>query len=280
MTSDEGLRHTLTAARDEVDEPETRQLYDFYLRLIQRLAARKASLPTSPLPLPATQAAAAERLSAGQPLADFDAEALASHDFGAWACEVRDLLGERDPGLPLEADELSAEQALALAEQSYHRGLTGAGPAYDTILANALIPWLERTAEAAQPLLGAAAWEHTYCPVCGGPPDFAALEPGDQERTLLCERCRTEWRVPPDFCVFCGEDDPGHLGYFATEDDTYRVEVCDSCNSYLKVIRRAAHPDALLAAERLLTPGLDLLAAEHGYTRPAGWEPMNEDESD
>ena len=50
--------------------------------------------------------------------------------------------------------------------------------------------------------------------------------------------------------------------------------VCDRCGHYLKTIHQ---PEAqrlptppLLPAERLLTPGLDLLAAQEGYTRPIG----------
>ena len=50
--------------------------------------------------------------------------------------------------------------------------------------------------------------------------------------------------------------------------------VCDRCGHYLKTIHQpeAQHLPAppLLPAERLLTPGLDLLAAQEGYTRPLG----------
>lgn len=272
MPSDEAILAAIRTARDEVDDIETRALFDFYARLLARLAARKRDLDPAPLQLPTDRATAAARLREGLPLLVIDERALAAQGFGAWAREVRDLLGERDPGLLLEAETLSDADAIALARTFFDEGTTGEGPALDAIIANALAPWLERGAEMAAPLLTAAPWEQAFCPTCGARPDFAALVRGDQARDLLCERCRTEWRVPADFCVFCGEDEPDRLGFFATEDDSYRVEVCDSCSSYLKVIRRSATPHALLAAERLLTPGLDMLAAAQGYTRPIGWE--------
>src|SRR5690606_9362833 len=128
-------------------------------------------------------------------------------DFGPWAREVRDLLAERDPGLALEAEELDDEMAVDLARTLYAEGTTGEGPALDAVISNALAPWLEVAAEAILPHLPLRQWRQTYCPVCAGAPDFAALEPGEEERTLLCERCRAEWRVPAGFCVFCGEEE-------------------------------------------------------------------------
>ncbi|MCZ7574845.1 MAG: formate dehydrogenase accessory protein FdhE [Ardenticatenaceae bacterium] len=270
MTTDEEIIRAVEQACDEVD-PETGALFDFYARLLRRLAARRATLDRDPATLfDAAQAAA--RLRAGEPQLTFDRLGLQAATFGPWAREVRDLLAERDPGLAFEAEALDDETALTLARASFEQGTTGDGPALDAIIANALAPWLEQAAALILPRLPLALWRQAYCPICSGAPDFAAIEPDGKHRTLLCERCRAEWPVPVGFCVFCGEDDPTLLGYYSSPDETYRLDVCDRCGHYLKVILRRAAPAALLPAERLLTPGLDLLAAEEGYTRPAGWE--------
>lgn len=270
MTPDERIVDAIERARREVD-PETAALFEFYARLLRRLAAKKATLGLDAATLVDPRQASA-RLRAGQPQLTFEGLDLGAEAFGSWAREVRDLLAERDPDLALEAEALDDETALALARTCFDQGTTGGGPALDAVIANALAPWLERAAEIILPRLPAAQWRQTYCPICSGAPDLAVLEADGQHRTLLCERCRTEWRVPVGFCVFCGEDDPDLLGYYSSPDETYRVEVCDRCGHYLKAIVRVAAPDALLPVERLLTPGLDLLAAEEGYTRPVGWE--------
>lgn len=275
MPTDEEIIRAVEQARPDVD-PETAALFNFYARLLRRLAAKKATLDLDPATLFEAEGAVA-RMRAGQPQLDFERLNLRAETFGPWAREVRDLLAERDPGLALEAETLDDETAVDLAQRCFdpstgsgQAGTTGEGPAVDAIIANALVPWLERAAEIILPRIPLKRWRQAYCPVCGGVPDFAAIERGGQRRILLCERCRAEWPVSVGFCVFCGEQDPERLGFYPSPDETYRLDVCDTCGHYLKAVNRAAAPGALLAAERLLTPGLDILAAEEGYTRPAG----------
>lgn len=109
-------------------------------------------------------------------------------------------------------------------------------------------------------------WYRRKCPVCGGKPDFAALEKESGARRLLCARCDTEWTFYRTGCPFCGEERPEQLGYYPWGDRTCRLYVCDNCKRYLKTmdLRELARP-VNLPAERILSVGMDVAALDAGY---------------
>lgn len=134
------------------------------------------------------------------------------------------------------------------------------------VLNNALHPFLAATARQLQPMLNDETWYRAYCPVCGGEPDFAALEKENGTRRLLCARCDGEWAFGRSACPFCGEDAPGKLGYYPGTEGVYRLYTCGNCRRYLKTIDlREIARDANLAAERVLTIAMDAAAREAGY---------------
>jgi FdhE protein len=56
------------------------------------------------------------------------------------------------------------------------------------------------------------------------------------------------------------------LAYYPTDDNTYRLTVCEQCRRYLKTIDlREAAGERYLTAERILTVGMDAAAEEAGY---------------
>jgi hypothetical protein len=128
-----------------------------------------------------------------------------------------------------------------------------------------LRPFLRAQAEALAPLVDDASWYRGYCPICGGEPDMAALGKGNGRRRLLCSRCDSEWTFRRLGCPFCGNDEAGQLAHYPSDDNVYRLSVCERCRRYLKTIdlREAAgeHP---LAAERILTAGMDAAAERMG----------------
>lgn len=136
----------------------------------------------------------------------------------------------------------------------------------DFALNQALHPFLNACTRAWQPLASAETWNRSWCPICGGPADMAALLPGGGGRQLLCARCDAEWQAPRGACPFCGETTPGRLAYTASQDGVYRLYTCDTCRRYLKTIdlRELAFP-VHLPAERVLTVGMDLVAISAGY---------------
>jgi FdhE protein len=139
---------------------------------------------------------------------------------------------------------------------------------------------------AAIPLLHAAArsldrdvpvtWQRGYCPVCGTWPSLVEMRGIQRERRLRCGCCAADWALPVLHCPFCGELDHHLLGSLIPEGDEKqrRIETCESCRGYLKVVMTlGALPPLTLALQDLATVPLDFVAQERGYERPssAGW---------
>lgn len=267
MSHDEQILQALAEARAELDDG----LLAFYEQLQRAIVQKKQALT-----LPAAQLLqagdATELARQGKPHLAFDALALEAEPFHGWLLEMAHLFEQNDPGALDEMEGIDPAQSVQLARAWFQQGSSGHGPTLDALLANALAPFLELAAERLLPLLPLHLWDEAYCPVCGGQPDFALW--GETESTqLICERCRAVWGARVVGCLFCGETEPSARGVYSTEDERYLIEVCDSCGNYMKGINEEAlapGEEPLLAAERLLTPGLDLLAIQEGYDRPEG----------
>ena len=131
-----------------------------------------------------------------------------------------------------------------------------------------LHPFLQIHAVVLAPLVDDTLWYRSYCPVCGGWPDLAALEKDVAGRWLLCSRCDTEWIFKRVTCPYCSNEDHRGLGYYPGED--YRLYVCEACKGYLKTVDwRERWQRRPLPVERVLTVGMDVAAAEMGYAAEA-----------
>lgn len=271
MTLDEQILAALAVAQAEAGEDG--DLFAFYGSLLRHLYNRKAALSPALDPLLDSRAVAT-RLAAGQPALAWPALAPALTGWESWLRTLAALFEARDPGTQDELEAIPVAEWGGAAQRWYETGVSEFGPTVDALMANALAPYLERAAEVLRPHLPLESWLEPFCPVCAGFPDFALWDEPRHTFTLLCERCRTMWPHDTVGCLFCGEDDPDAYGFYSSEDDLYRLIVCDRCGHYLKTIHQPQAQQLptppLLPAERLLTPGLDLLAAQEGYTRPIG----------
>ena len=243
-------------------------LLGFYLLLRSWHVQQRESLPERSLaPTGVTKLARDE-----VPILQFQDLGLEPEPFNALLDDLGELWEQQDPGALEELAGFSPPERLALAETWFRTGQSGQGPAVDGLIGNALAPQLEWAAEQLTPYVPSHLWALPACPVCGGWPDFA-LWRDEGDTPLICERCRATWQAALQGCFFCGETDPEQRGVYVSDDETYAVEVCDTCGHYLKGLLETALPpnyQPLLSIERLLTPGLDLLALEEGYARPDG----------
>jgi formate dehydrogenase maturation protein FdhE len=140
------------------------------------------------------------------------------------------------------------------------------GGLLEFVLHSALRPFLRKYSEPLSRFVAAGTWHRSSCPVCGGEPDMAALEKTSGRRRLLCSRCDMEWYYRRLGCPFCGNDDPKDLAFFAGDEKAYRLDVCERCHRYIKTVDlREMATERPLAAERVLTVGLDLAAQGTGY---------------
>jgi FdhE protein len=121
-------------------------------------------------------------------------------------------------------------------------------------------------------------WRAGWCPVCGAWASIAEVRGIARDRRLRCGCCASDWSFSVLRCAFCEEGDHRRLGSLVSEGEEQhrRIETCDSCRGYLKVVTTlAALPAHLLALHDVATVPLDLIAQERGYARPErfGWVP-------
>jgi FdhE protein len=141
-----------------------------------------------------------------------------------------------------------------------------------TLAQSALKPTLRAWCGELAPLVHAAGvWEKDGCFICGSPASLGELQGNEQAKHLRCGQCGADWMIRRLQCIYCGNEDNSLLGILYPEGrrENVRVEVCDRCHGYLKVIARfaPASPEEL-AVEDLSTLFLDCLAQERGYRRP------------
>jgi FdhE protein len=108
------------------------------------------------------------------------------------------------------------------------------------------------------------------CPCCGFPPVAGIVRiDGDVARLryLHCALCNTEWHLVRVTCAGCGDNNRIAYHLIGGGDEAVRVETCDSCNGYLKIVYREKSPQADPVADDLATLALDLLIAEQPYNR-------------
>ena len=109
------------------------------------------------------------------------------------------------------------------------------------------------------------------CPVCGCLPYMLELSGIEGRRLAHCPFCRHTYRVRRIACTCCNSDGAGGLKVMTDEKEPgYRVETCDNCNTYIKTIDfRKLDRETFAPLNDLESLPLDILAADHGYSRMA-----------
>jgi FdhE protein len=179
----------------------------------------------------------------------------------------------------LEGDRLIPEELLGHASEGDYPFLAARAeeqaldpPLLWTLAQSALKPTLRAWCGELAPLVKTAgAWERACCFICGAPASLGELQGNEQARHLRCGQCGADWPIRRLQCIYCGNEDTSLLGVLFPEGrrENVRVDVCDKCHGYLKVVARFApsSPEDL-AVEDLSTLFLDCLAQERGYRRP------------
>ena len=135
----------------------------------------------------------------------------------------------------------------------------------------ALKPSLNTLKESVSQRIQKDSWNYGYCPLCGSSPDMAYLNE-EGKRFLHCELCDSEWYYPRLKCPFCENSEPKELGYFASEEEGFRVDFCKKCSRYIKTLdMRVIDSPEPLELQNLITLHLDILAHEQGFKSPHRW---------
>jgi hypothetical protein len=223
-------------------------------------------------------------LTAGRPLLRFHEIPLEWTDVRLAVRQTADILFRFDA---IEAPDSTALQAIVreegaleplvrnwyLAKSERHAGVThreSMSPisiaAVQQTLDLAMRPFLMRAVEVIVQQTDLAEWRRSYCPVCGGDPEFAVVtDSGD--RRLICGRCACQWPFGHWTCPHCLNDDRSRVTSFASRDGRYRIYACESCRRYIKAYdARGAGRPVMLEVDTVATLPLDAAAMQKGYS--------------
>ncbi len=136
----------------------------------------------------------------------------------------------------------------------------------DSLIHQTLRPFLIRHSRVLINLVNREVWRRGFCFICGGKSDIGYLEKEVGASWLVCSRCDTEWHFQRLQCPYCRNQDSQSLLYFSDDEGIYRLNICDRCHTYLKIIDlRNAKTEVFLPLERLLTLDMDRQGQEKGY---------------
>jgi FdhE protein len=247
-----------------------------WLHFLARLSAAQQEalrrFPTVPLPDAATLARAREHS-----MPPLETQSLPRHP--AWRQALVEIASALEPGAPPAARrvlgdlrELPEASLEALADAVLRLEPSGAQAAAQPLVAAALqVYWTSLAASfgaedvSALDVVG-------VCPCCGFLPVASVIRPRGL-RYLHCALCNTEWNLERVKCAACGGTAGISYRQIEGAGGIVRAEACDSCKSYLKIVRGDADSAADPVADDLATLALDMLMDEAGFRR-AGPNPL------
>ncbi|MFP4237009.1 MAG: formate dehydrogenase accessory protein FdhE, partial [Desulfonatronovibrio sp.] len=113
-------------------------------------------------------------------------------------------------------------------------------------------------------------WTFGHCPVCGSLPFISSLQGKQGFRMLHCSFCHTSYRFKRMLCPYCHENKESSFHYFnVSEHPGFRVDVCKTCNMYIKTTDfREMDKKYLPVMDDLESLTLDIMARNQGFNRP------------
>ncbi|MFB2759945.1 formate dehydrogenase accessory protein FdhE [Shewanella xiamenensis] len=101
--------------------------------------------------------------------------------------------------------------------------------------------------------------QQNLCPICGSHPVASVIvdQPRAGLRYLHCSLCESEWHYIRAHCTSCGQDKGTTLWSFDDTQAQVRIESCDECHGYTKMLFVEKSPLMDVAADDLATLMLD-----------------------
>ena len=265
----------LRQLRDE--QPDLAQAIDLQIELLQMQRRVQSRVPLPAMNLDAAHLATV--LGAGKPILTFEQIPIDWSDLRFLVRSTADALRTHDA---IEADDYRRIEVLTRdaarlppavrewfeAARALPAGGRESGPeiaGLETVLLQAMRPFLSRCADAVMARSLFQGWPHGNCPLCGGEPDFSYFTPA-AERLLICSRCTSRWRFGQLACPFCLNADRTRITSFTTRDGRYRLNGCDVCSRYIKSFDgRHSSRQVMPAVDSIATLPLDAAAVQKGY---------------
>ena len=260
-------------------QPALSELLDFYEKLVKEQHA----VTVNPASIPFDERLLRSRAGRGEPLLprqEFPLDLPATEALFRTLCR---LAKERGPEVRAAAEEIESATGWGgldlqdllrgtVAEEGYPFAVAdqrGLDPELLNTLAEASIrPSLQAVAKTLGSFVENDRWLRSICPVCGSEPKCAELRGQELAawRYLHCGFCGWAWPVRRLGCPFCENQDHNRLQTLIIENHlTCKLEVCDVCRRYLKLVDSKEFIGLIPEVEVLLTPHLDLAAMDRGY---------------
>jgi formate dehydrogenase maturation protein FdhE len=186
------------------------------------------------------------------------AATLATKGSAAWQHAIEDFW-YRDPDFGAGADDADKNQSSDRCAASHSE---------QAIAWMFLQPYAEYLADHRE--IAVVDGTPSTCPLCGGKPAVGVLrsEGDGAKKSLICMLCAHEWAFRRIYCPACGEEREPQMAYYSAPEIAHvRVDVCDTCHTYLKGIDLTKTGLAVAVVDELATIPLDLWAREHGYEK-------------
>jgi FdhE protein len=262
------------------NSPNLKHIVRFYETILPLLET--ANLHVQPVDLDAEQAK--EKLAKGFPLLHDVALAL---DFGEARRIMITLCGALEQAADssqntfkklkraLEQEKIDISQLMAHVTANDQESVLSLvqplgidGGRVRTLTSYVLRPALYAWRRQLSHLIEEAAWNRRCCPICGAMPVFAELQGHHLQKHLRCNCCCADWPARRMHCLYCGNEDHRTLGVLFEDSrhDTVRLEICEQCKGYIKVIVTFSPttPEQLPVLD-LETIHLNYIAEERGY---------------
>ena len=262
--ADVRLLEGLAAAKQT--HAELKSLLEFYEALFKaQIAARNTLSPNVEV---MAAAISHERLSAGKTQLTFEQLDVKTPEFVQLVHQLSRIIAQNELSWAATSQLTDSDTLYNMANLWFESGepiiVNGQSTARSLAVGFALSAYLQEAASVLIPLMDLDDWYRNVCPICGGKPGFAVISREDGSRSLFCPRCHSVWPYRRTTCPFCESD--RNVVYYASENQSYRLYVCEACKHYLKTIDlRRTDRDPVLPVERIITVGMDLAAQEKGY---------------
>ena len=260
-------------------QPALSEMLDFYERLVREQHAVTVNLGRSSY----GEALLRGRIGRGEPLLPREEFPIDLESAGALFRRLCRLATERGGSVQAAAREIESaleSEALDLrdllrgtvAEEGYPFAVAdrlALDPELLNTLAEASIrPGVQACANSVGTLVENERWLRAICPVCGTEPKFAELRGEDlaASKYLHCGFCGWAWPARRLACHFCDNKDHNRLRTLIIENHLQcKLEVCEMCRRYLKVVDNKEFIGLIPEIEALASPHLDVAAMERGY---------------
>jgi len=255
----------------KADRPIYQELMGFYEKVVKERDQYKKSVRFDPTAIPFEEHLVEVKLKEGFPFFEkeklpFDYDLMKRY-FTTLIAFVRERALEQANSIAaLAPKEKGGFETLIMNSLKGEKTITQ-NPLLTFLLNETINPVMEAYASYFQDKIKAGIWTREYCPLCGSKPFMGVLKGEEGKRYLICERCRSEWSFIRVKCPYCGNEDQKKLSYFVAEDDeAYRVETCEKCRKYIKIIdMRKINYSISYYIENIATLHLDMIALERGY---------------